>query len=551
MIITLLRRHSIFIVLCIYFLVLMHHYWPNRGGSGFYLPGNMLGMAIFGCIILLTSLKVSSSLSYSTCSMWLIAGVGILLLPILWIDEDFFSNVQSRLLGLSVGVIAYFCLLQWRIDSSDRKRIIFLLFIACFIEGVLGLLQYFDFVNGTGYEVADHRPFGIFQQTNVMASFMATGLTLGVGIYASIKRLPIWITCLISISMIIFPFLLTVIGSRTGVLAAIILFPIQFRILWRSSRQGACRAAFLMLLGVSIGCFLDFWFPSRDMASMTTVNYRLLYWEVALKMLAVHPWIGWGYGHFQHDFLHYFYNQHPEVTESILLIHPHNEILLWAVEGGALGVIGCGVLIVSMLTILHRKLRLGIRLQLFQTPLLAAIPILLHMLVEYPLYLSAPHVFVLLLIIRVSDVRKKTIYFSTVNILVSRVIIFMIGFSLIVYMLNGMLVANIITRVEKNGLRNIKSFTSFLHPHPWEIRENYDLKLADLLNHKNRMDNITNYKNWGEEEIKVRPDATIYINLIKIYKLQGNNQRAYILMQEGHTIYPADERWNNFYPINN
>lgn len=540
------RRYGIYLLLGFYFLLLMHVYWPNRGGSGFYLPGNMSSLTVFAVLTLFLSLRIKFCLFYSACFRWLAAGSVILFLPIIWTPEPYISEVQPRLLGLLTGIMVYISLLQWRIDRVDRKIIILIMLSACFIQGILGVAQYFEMVNGTGYEGVNYRPFGVFQQVNVMATFMATGLALALYLYAAGKKLPFWLTGLICTCLIMFPFLIVVTGSRIGMLAAILLSPLQWLILWQYYRRRAFCGAILMLLGAGAACLLNSWdSDARDIASMSTVNCRLMYWKIALRMIAESPWIGWGYGHFQHDFLHYFYTNLPGFTESVLLTHPHNEVLYWGVEGGLMAVGGCGLMVISLLALSRRLFRAGIRLKLCTSPLLAAVPILLHMLVEYPLYLSAPHALVLLLIMRVSDVRKERIIISRLSFLIIRGLSLPTCLVVVFYMLNGMYAANVISRAEKNGLADTSDIKSLWHPHPWEIREEYDVKLSDLLNYKKYHDNkiMSDYLQWGMKEITIRPEANIYINLVIINKFQGNNKNAYKLWREGKSLFPADKRW--------
>ncbi|STW66278.1 lipid A core-O-antigen ligase [Klebsiella michiganensis] len=76
------------------------------------------------------------------------------------------------------------------------------------------------------------------------------------------------------------------------------------------------------------------------------------------------------------------------------LTYPHNDLLFWWVEGGAVALLGLLVLGVSGFWLLLR--RPGVR----QLALLACLmPILLHTQLEYPLYQSPVHwLFVLILV---------------------------------------------------------------------------------------------------------------------------------------------------------
>ena len=87
-----------------------------------------------------------------------------------------------RLLGLFAGLLFLFGLYQWRLERPTRDRLLYLLLRAVAIEALLGLVQYYLLTPGNwiGYDIRANRPYGIFQQPNVMASFMATGLALAI-----------------------------------------------------------------------------------------------------------------------------------------------------------------------------------------------------------------------------------------------------------------------------------------------------------------------------------------------------------------------------------
>ncbi|MFQ9621647.1 MAG: Wzy polymerase domain-containing protein [Enterobacteriaceae bacterium] len=76
------------------------------------------------------------------------------------------------------------------------------------------------------------------------------------------------------------------------------------------------------------------------------------------------------------------------------LTYPHNDLLFWWVEGGAVALLGLLVLGVSGFWLLLR--RPGVR----QLALLACLmPILLHTQLEYPLYQSPVHWLLVLILV--------------------------------------------------------------------------------------------------------------------------------------------------------
>ncbi len=79
------------------------------------------------------------------------------------------------------------------------------------------------------------------------------------------------------------------------------------------------------------------------------------------------------------------------------IAHPHNELALWLVEGGVVGLAGTACFISA-----------GFRLWLAgnvwrRASLLCAVPVLIHMLTEYPVWQSTPHWLLLILLMRCAD----------------------------------------------------------------------------------------------------------------------------------------------------
>ncbi|CAI1927448.1 PglL family O-oligosaccharyltransferase [Serratia proteamaculans] len=526
-----------------YCLIAMHIYWPNRGGSGFYLPWNLVGGIFIALAILGAMLFSRPPLAVSGFFNWLALGGLILSLPLLWAQQPWLSEALPRLLGLALGIMAYFALLQIPLDRSRRRRLLTLLLAATVIEALFGLVQYSLLQPGNwiGYNSLKNRPYGIFQQWNLMASFMATGLALALYLLSNRRPLSRSLQWLSTSILVPAPLLLVVIASRVGLLAALLLSPLQLWMLFRINRRRAAAALLLLITGVGVGLLLVMINgATRAVTVAEPIFYRLAYWQEALRMIAERPWFGWGYGHFQHDFLHHFYTTHSSGMESVAISHPHNEILLWGIEGGLLSLSGIAIVCWGLWRLLQRTRALPLR----PAPWIAALPILLHMMVEYPLYLSAAHAVLLLVILRSGDVRRRLRLphrpQQTLRLLTGIAAALMLP-----YLLNGLHSALIITAVEKTGLRQFGPMSRVLTPTPWQGRYDYDVQLQRLLQYPQTRDATTlwNYRQWAENEILVRPDANIYINLIAVSRLLQQPQRAADLQRQAHRLFPQDMRF--------
>jgi O-antigen polymerase len=526
-----------------YCLIAMHIYWPNRGGSGFYLPWNLVGGIFIALLIIGAMLFSRPPLATSGFFNLLASGSLILLLPLLWAQQPWLSEALPRLMGLVLGVLAYFALLQIPLDRRWRRRLLMLLLAATVIEALLGLVQYSLLQPGNwmGYNTLKNRPYGIFQQWNLMASFMATGLALALYLLSARRPLSRSLQWLAAAMLLLAPLLLIVIASRVGLLAALLLSPLQLWMLYRLNRRRAGIALLLLMAGVSAGLLLVMLNgATRALMLPEPIFYRLTYWQEALDMIAERPWLGWGYGHFQHDFLHHFYTTHSSGMESVAISHPHNEILLWGVEGGLLSLSGIALIVWGLWRLLRHSRPVPLR----PAPWLAALPILLHMMVEYPLYLSAAHAVLLLVILRVSDLRRRLRLPSHPQ-LPLRLTTAGIAALMVPYLLNGLHSALIITAVEKSGLRQFGPMSQVITPTPWQVRYDYDMQLRQLLQYPQTRDIATllSYQQWAENEIRVRPDANIYINLMAVSRLLQQPQRAADLQRQAKRLFPHDARF--------
>ncbi|WP_337263557.1 MULTISPECIES: PglL family O-oligosaccharyltransferase [unclassified Serratia (in: enterobacteria)] len=408
-----------------------------------------------------------------------------------------------------------------------------LLLAAAAIEALLAGIQYLWLMpNGS-------QPYGIFQQVNVLASFMACGLALALCLYSGPARRSL--QCLIGLMLLIAPFLLLILFSRIGLLAFILLTPLQLGLLYRYSRQRCAWAALLILSGM-LAAWLTIAFHGapREITTLSTISYRLFSWQEAWQMLWEKPWLGWGYGRFQYQFLQHIHATHPELPLSFNLSHPHNELLLWGVEGGLLSLSGTALIGYGLWRLLCRSRTSSLR----PAPWLATLPILLHMMVEYPLYLSAAHGIWLLLLLRTCDVRQR--YRQRIGLQQAvRVTACSLAVLTLLYMANGLHSSLIITAVEKRGLQQFAAMQRVITPTPWQTRYDFDLRLYQLLQYPQSKDltALHHYQQWGEEEIRVRPEANIYFNLILVSRLLQQPQRATALLLEARRLFPEDIRF--------
>ncbi len=523
-------------------------YWPNRGGSGFFLPVNMVIATWMSLIVIASFVQCRSALIHSSCSRWLLAG-GVILTGLPWLTNgtDEFSIIASRIMGLGLGLAFYFALLQYRFTQVARTWVIQGCLLLTLAQAGLGIAQYYLFAadNFMGYNTLLNRPYGIFQQWNVMASFMATGLALALYVWMprSGIKLPRWAAATM---LVIAPLLLVLIGSRIGLLAALLVTPLQLWALWRLDRRRGVLAVGLIGLGIVLA-LLSQWNNgvARDVAQGSTLSYRLQVWQICLAMMADKPWFGWGYGLFSAEFIHYAHRLLPDTQESFQMAHPHNELLFWGVEGGLVGLAALGLIVAGVVRLCIRRTRPGSGWlgRLCRSPWPLMVPIALHTQVEFPLYQSALHGIMLLLLLRVCDVRSAA-FTPRYTVQGLRWGLVSVALFCLIYLLNGLYVSQVITAVEREGLKNIARYQHLIHPHPWQQRQVFDQQLTGLLNYAQSPQTqvLENYLAWGESYLRYTPDVNVYINLSVVNQLLGNTTRAEQLRAEARHLYPQEKR---------
>ncbi len=389
----------------LYWLLGMHFFMHNPGGAGLYLPFNAWGW-IFASLAMglgLWQVTLRQRLVFSPLQAGLWIGALLLLLPMLYPGFALKDYAIPRLLGLFAGLLFLFGLYQWQLNRLLRDRLLYLILIAIAMEAVLGLVQFYLLTQGNwiGYDTKANRPYGIFQQPNVMATFMATGIALA--IWLELRRDAGRLLMALRYGVILSAALLLVVlqsrvGQLGGLLALLLLMPQLYRqrLLWRILG--------LVILAVAIGLLSQYWMAGakRGLEIYRSGGMRSIYWPYAAKLIAQAPWSGWGYGSFESVFLHHYMADkalNPSMVQiEYNLDHPHNEFLYWAVEGGIAPMVG---MVIMGGALLWRPA--GVRWVNAMGLLALVTPILLHTQTEYPLYHAIVLWWLLLTLIYIID----------------------------------------------------------------------------------------------------------------------------------------------------
>ena len=541
------------VVSVLYWLLGMHFFMHNPGGAGLYLPFNAWGW-IFASLVMalgLWQVTLNQRLVVSPLLTVLWLGGLLLLLPMAYPGFELKDYAIPRLMGLFAGLLFLVSLYQWRLDRGARDRLLYLLLGAVAIEALIGLVQYYLLVPGNwiGYDTQANRPYGIFQQPNVMASFMATGLSLAVWLEMR-GQANAWLMGLRYGMIVAASVLLVVLQSRVGQLGGLLSLLLLMPQLYRQRQLGRILA--LVGLGIALGLLSLYGLSGakRGLEIYQSGGMRSIYWPYAAKLIAEAPWAGWGYGSFEPVFLqHYMADKalNPAMVQiEYNLDHPHNEFLYWAVEGGIAPMLG---MVLMGGTLLWRLGRAGI---VRGAALLALVtPILLHTQTEYPFYHAIALWWALLLLIHVVDAEvEEEGLAGHANWrehvcrpwLLLRFAAIAIPLIVVPFMLTALHTAWVVTKYERGGYKQPALLLDIVNPMAWLTRVEFDVNAVRLMVglQSNNKGELEAYLDWGQGFVRHTPRANIYANMVIALNALGRREEADRLRAEALVLYPGE-----------
>lgn len=552
----------------------MHLYIPNMGGMNLALPQNIISwsmMALLSLIIWLgVGFKKRSIIITLTAKLFFVAVV-LLAFPLFYTRPEWRDAALWRWAGLFGGWVFYFSWLQTEISKRTHHWLFYAILLAVVVQALMALLQLFApalaWVPTSGQRV-----YGIFQQPNVLASFIATGLALALMLFLlpgfALRRAGYEYCRLavLGVLLLVLPALLVWIQSRVGWLGGTL---VALLFLWRfyavfpvRSKQalmlivaGAVTGIAVMLLADVVGHGEELRYLSHDGSNQA--RWSML--RDTLRMIAAQPWLGWGYGGFEYSFLHFRINQTPPTVVTEIANHPHNEILLWWLEGGLVALLGMGLIIAGSLRLVRRAWRQdwqafadGRRCAGEPTALcFVLLPIALHTQLEYPFYLSALHFMVFLLLLAMLDSQVSGVAghkpLPVVMTVVLRGGLSLLSIGTVVVMVFALQGGLTLTRAERAGLTDITAVRAMSGLSAWvhQERRGFDEQVHALLTFNRTGDErlLGEYAQWANGYLKKRIDRNVYASLYLILKYQGNNTQAEKLRREAIAFFPDDPRF--------
>lgn len=398
-----------FFCLSAIFLVLMHLFLPNMGGVMAMPFEYLVWLGIFTIVLLAVFQALRAGVLVLPTFRLYVFGFTALLLassafnPIL--NPQLFAVEALRFVAL---IVLWLALHQFPLEEKGRERILWLIFVSGAIEAVIGMLQFHGIPTAipllppTAAQAGNI--WGVFQQKNLYASWMALTLVVSLHLVATetFRALRPFARAafLASVGLMAAGLMLAV--SRTGLLGlavgTAILLAARFSH-YRQSKRSVLVWGAVLLAGLAYGVAPVGGERTLETYQVTMLKdkessnvRRLLMYETSFEMFTEQPLVGHGFANFAALYPYYQADvietqpRYRSVVDSSFTSHPHNEALKILVEGGLTG-------LAAMLILAWGFARLLWRLPREQAGVCVALlaPMGLHVLTEFPLQLSVVH----------------------------------------------------------------------------------------------------------------------------------------------------------------
>jgi O-antigen ligase len=549
------------IMLAVLFLLAPFYYHFNIGGEGLRVPNNITVWIVATTIIWYSFYRVLKWQSFVIPKYF----IYIAAFPILITLSGFVTGVEQplkwlfRLLFIWGGLAFFLSLFQHGLKRGRFDRILFVIVLSALMHAFVSIAQVLLQADMPFWlpKPLNGVPSGLFQQINNQATYQVTAILIA--LYLTTRPLLLkgkwWFQSIIVVSVACAAFVLSVSGSRIGILSLILGLLISIPALWqryKSNKKSSSAVLIALLVGFSTG-FVDFGIGKLQgdnkvldktvaMQSGYSGSARLGMYSISLDLIKQQPVFGHGIGSFPRVWQYAkpdFYQFHPDaILPNKFVSHPHNETFFWLVEGGIIAGIGLLATIVGVMLALKR---LGWQRGGAYAAIL--LPVGLHTQVELPFYTSGIHwvLFVLLLVISChGPIIKRPLGMSTMAIKTAGYTSSVLALIALVFFAQ-----TIRAHFDFDDFYNspLSEQVSFKHAYanPYLRTEAQWIDMSSILysSIEQRLDdNVETYVKWGEKLLLEKPDVALYQKLADGYYYLGKRDEFCSVITRGLEIYP-------------
>jgi len=543
------------VVMTLLFIITPFYSQHNGGGSGLALPYNISVWLVASWIMALGTLLFIKSKYFSYPRGWLY----LIIFPVIVILSSISAEINQpiawlfRQLYILGGLIFLFSLFQFNAKQRSLDLLLVILIIAIGLHALLGVIQIHFPASISEWFPTNRRfiPSGVFQQINVQAILLVTGLIISLYLISrpSFRYSAMITKLIVIISFSLSFYVIIASGSRAALLSMLVSIPLVLGSRFRQLRYHKVLLAVLLIAScagfIAGQAGLD---KTMDKtAQLTEKSYsdaRVVMYTVGMELVAKNPIHGYGIGGFLRAWntqVSDFVSRHPETGMPDYVTHPHNEILFWMIEGGLSVLIGILIFII------------GISLALYQCGFqrggaYAAMlfPISFHTQVELPFYISSLHWFLWLFLIYLvlrhqTNTRSVTLSYAMTRLIQTVAIVFAIGMTL--FMINTARAQEDLHRY----LYNLNPQTPYLHVamnnlyfKPAAEQAAMHTMLFDSIDN-NKQEKVEEFELWAQNYVTTNPTLDMYSDLIAASKFLRPEGKGCDAISAGIAMYAPNK----------
>ncbi len=452
------------------------------------------------------------------------------------------------------GPVFLFSLHQFKPSSRVLHNVLYIILAGLLLHAIVALLQVLP--GRLLYALIPHpakpEPLGVFAQRNNLASAMVTGIVLSLYLCSTpgFRGRPLSLKGIVFAALFGCSMIVMMTGSRVGLLSFVIAVPLMLAARYKQFKlRPLVFVAVIFTLGsgsgVGVATSDGLWVATSKLERLADEgrDARQHVYAISWDIFTDQPLIGHGIGSFQHVF-HDRAAEYLEREGGEPLIghdrfsHPHNEILLWAIEAGILAVIGIAVLILAVIMQLYR---IGWQRGGAMAALL--VPIALHTQVELPFYYSHYHwlLFLFLAYLLFKPFSKTfRLKCSRTMLSVAPAVGGLIFISALLFCISTFKTSRDLTTLLYYHDVNLEELRA-AQSHPYfgdfaTLLTHQVLLNTDLKNGTNR--SVYDYIAWARNYLDSVPDANTYNNLALAYYYIGNNEMMEKTVAQGLYFFP-------------
>ena len=369
----------------------------------------------FFAFLAIISIVIKSSidmekLKLNSVSIFFFVFVSISALTLVLKPEIYMENFWLAVIFSLFAIL----IISSAIDFSEKivENYLFSIVLAASFSAFIIYCQYFEVFDQldiwkAGYQEVHGRPYANFGQPNLAASLLLTGVCCTIFLHkkAKIGKITTLVIALFMAGALAFA------SSKTSFLSILVLFSLL--IFFRNYFE----SVIFLIIGITV-FFLKKIFETRDIlgeGDLSTGRFEL--WATIFEAFLSHPWVG--YGVLNTRGAHFEVIERHVVTHGVIIGSSHNIFLDFIIWFG----LPLGMVVIFLWGKIHmeffRENRNNISL------LIIPIPLLVHSLLEYPLF-NANFFFFYIIVIVVGLRKNRKTDIPVVSFSIAPLILFFI-----------------------------------------------------------------------------------------------------------------------------